>query len=118
MGDTMLETLSIITLVLALLPLGGIIYRYNTVRVDGSKWRRRFVPLWATSFVGWSLMSMVTSLFLILGYLLAVRFIGDFPGRMVVSFVLFVYVMASFWSVLAGMIVTQRAGDKNERPDV
>lgn len=114
MENTLIETLSLAVLVLALIPLGGFIFVYNTRPVAGSRWRRRFVPKWATSVVGWSLMSMVTSLFLLLGYLLLVRFIGDFPGRLIVSFILFVAMMASFWAVFVALMLTQHQFEKNE----
>lgn len=115
MGDPLLEIISIVVLIFALIPLASFIFVYNTRPVPGSRWRRKFVPKWTTSLVGWALMSLVTSLFLILAYLLVVRFIGDFPGRIIVSLILFVYVMGSLWGMLGALIVTQRTDEKADQ---
>lgn len=115
MGGTLLETLSIVVLSLALVPLGLFMFYYSTHPVAGSRWRRKFAPVWASSFVGWWVMSTMTALFLMLGYVLLVRFIGDFPGRVVVSFVLFVALMGTFWGALAALRAVQRPDEKETR---
>lgn len=113
MMDEILDALTLVVLILAVIPLGGFIITYTTRKVPGSRWRRRFYPRWAKSFVGRALMAMVGALFSVLAFVFAVRFTGDFPGRGILAFVLYATLMGSFWGLFTALWVTQRHDDSD-----
>jgi amino acid transporter len=91
----MLETLIMFLLLAAIVPLALSIFFYITK--PGPRWRRVPSRAWLNA-VGMQVVAQKSILLVLLSFILISRFLGDFPGRQVIAWVLYTALVAAFWT--------------------
>lgn len=81
----------------SLIPLGLFVFYYTTEPTG--RWCRRPSKLWASTPLGRVLLAQKVTMFLLIGFILLVRWTGGFPGREWVALSLYLVLLGLFWAV-------------------
>lgn len=96
----------------AIYPLGAFIYYYATEPV-GERWfQRRYSNLWRSTPIGITVMYQKIAWLLMFTLTGAALFFGEYPGRRVAVFVVFLVVVTLFWRVLFTLRRIQKEDEK------
>lgn len=91
----MLETFIQLILIAAIIPLALSIFFYVTK--PGPRWRRVLSKAWLNE-VGIQVVGQKAVLLLLLTFILASRYLGEFPGRQVIAWGLYTALVGAFWT--------------------
>lgn len=79
------------------LPLARFIFYSITEPVPGRRWRRRLVKFRSLQAITRILLAQKTALILVVAFIFVARWLGDFPGREWVAFVLYSLLVGLAW---------------------
>ena len=95
----LIDDIILVVLFSWVVPLGLFVFYQVTTAVPFSRWRRRLLRVKEMQPITRILVAQKTALILVVAFIAAVRFLGDFPGREWVAFGLYTLLVALAWVV-------------------
>lgn len=92
-----IDDVILLVLLAWIVPLARFVFYSVTVPVVGTRWRRRLLRLRSLEPITRILVAQKTGFILVVAFIFAVRWLGDFPGREWVAFGLYSMLVALAW---------------------